>query len=87
MSHTNDELKVVRAAIINKAFSDRYFNCNRMLRDLSNVTDSYSKDDRSNSIGEELKSILKKNENDTEQTNAVLSKICDRLDALEARGQ
>jgi len=87
MSDNKDELSVVRSAIISKAFSDRYLNVNRMLRDLGNVEDSYAKLDTKSSIGEQLNGLLNKVGNDSEKTNNVLQKVMDRLDQLEDRGQ
>jgi len=87
MSDNKDELSVVRSAIISKAFSDRYLNVNRMLRDLGNVEDSYAKLDTKSSIGEQLNGLLNKVGNDSEKTNNVLQKVMVRLDQLEDRGQ
>ena len=87
MSHENDELKIVRSAIISKAFGDRYLNVNRMLRDLSNVEDSYAKSDTKNDIGAKLAGLLDKVGSGAEETNKVLTKVMDRLDELETRGQ
>ena len=81
MSNSNEELQLVRNAIINRAFRDKYLNVNRMLRDLSNVDDSFRKASDGDAVGKSLNSLLKVNDDKFDKLVRVVEQLKAKIEA------
>ena len=77
----NEELQLVRNAIINRAFRDKYLNVNRMLRDLSNVDDSFRKASDGDAVGKSLNSLLKMSDDKFDKLASVVDELKAKLEA------
>ena len=83
--NTQDEMVIVRGSIINGAFRSKYVNVSRMLRDLSNVQDFYSRLQQGDTTADKLNALLEGRIPTQVAAEPAVDPIMAKLDAIEAR--
>ena len=81
----SDKLRMLESLVINAEMRNpRYFNANRLVRNMEAMQDHCAGDKTKESTMKTLKSYMEQGRESDAQVANVLTKVLDRLDKLEA---